>query len=373
MSIIRNATGKEIVDLVKKEPSVLFRGRIVDVYDSYKVYDTDDFITTKNGAVQLGWSNQYGLSIVVGFGTLGVINWPVQLTTPNEVEVGDGDGYALTLGQAMTYCIPTETLWPEWHAKCIEIITGKKDEDTRADTTEADQIRRAMEIFDAHQRHQYWSGWEQHPSNKRAISFTGRLYPVRHIMEMVNRTYELQNAAQLKGILQGYGFAVLPLSNQKRKLRQSSAVRSSDLPPRPVRFGLFAGEKEFCERFMLPLVEQMGYQYQSQYPCKFRTGRDTYSGRVDIMVLDQQVPITVIEAKQAIYGSHPTHDHIEQARSYAVNLGIDMFIIAAPEGLWVYHLRRIHETLLRVFRPSEKDSLAVELRQLIQKQRTPLT
>ena len=52
---------------------------------------------------------------------------------------------------------------------------------------------------------------------------------------------------------------------------------------------------------------------------------------------------------------------------------IDMFIIAAPEGLWVYHLRRIHETLLHVFRPSDKDSLAVELRQLIQKHRTPLT
>ena len=147
MGTITNATINEIEALVKEKPSVLFRGRIVDIHDAYKVYDTDDFIMVKGGAVQLGWSDQYGSSILVGFGTIGVVNWPVQLTTPNEVEVGDGNSVAPTLGQAMTYQIPTETLWPEWHAQSIKIITGKngKKDEKKADKADRSPLQKLLD------------------------------------------------------------------------------------------------------------------------------------------------------------------------------------------------------------------------------------
>ena len=233
MSMIRNATGKAILALIEQSPSVLYKGVIIDIYARNRIYKhMSEILGGTDVAVRISYDATSKHFLIPVWVKDGYVHWPVQVTTPNEVEVGDEAGYAPTLGQAMN----------------------------------------------------------------------------KHIMSN--------------------GFSVLSSSNQDSPLGQSLPLQTGAHPAQPLRFGTFVDEKEFCVTFLAPLVQQMGYQPQLEHACRFRTGRDTYHGKVDLMVLDQHVPITVIEAKHTIH-----------------------------------HLRRIHETLLHVYRPNEHPTLAEVQRQ----------
>lgn len=220
-----------------------------------------------------------------------------------------------------------------------------------------DRVREAMEQFDTHQRQRYWKGWEHGRTADWAIDCGGRRYPLRHIMFMVSRDYGLCPVGQLRELLQTSGFTVVALKGRQR------AAQAHKAPVK--RFGDFMSEQAFCQRFLVPLVEQMGYQPVLEYPCSFYTGRAIYHGRVDVMVCDGDQAIAVIEAKHTIRSAYPHDKDIAQARSYALNLGLHTFLIAAPERIWVYRLVGARETLLRVLTPDEQETLGVTLQQVM--------
>ena len=109
----------------------------------------------------------------------------------------------------------------------------------------------------------------------------------------------------------------------------------------------------------------MGYAPEKECKCTFYTGRKPYHGRIDLMVFDKDMLITAVETKKCILAATPPKDHIEQAKSYALHHGLGTFIVAAPEGIWLYKLNRNIEILLRQYKPSDITAIMTELPRLI--------
>jgi len=128
------------------------------------------------------------------------------------------------------------------------------------------------------------------------------------------------------------------------------AVRAQHrLEPEPLanvgRSGEFTSEAEFEEEVVAPLLERWGFKYQAQYPCHFRFGSQDHRGRVDFFVSDERGPLTLFEDKFRIHNEDHLQPAVAQAKSYAIMLGLPSFVVAAPEGLWLYSLHRNVEQL----------------------------
>jgi hypothetical protein len=135
------------------------------------------------------------------------------------------------------------------------------------------------------------------------------------------------------------------------------------LEPEPVanlgRSGEFTSEAKFEEKVIAPLLERWGFKYQTQYPCHFRFGSQDHHGRVDFFVSDERGPLTLFEDKLRIHNEDHLQPAIAQAKSYALMLGLPSFVVAAPEGLWLYSLRR-NLTQLELHVPGDELALHEE-------------
>ncbi|MDP9438863.1 MAG: hypothetical protein M3P49_08975, partial [Actinomycetota bacterium] len=107
----------------------------------------------------------------------------------------------------------------------------------------------------------------------------------------------------------------------------------------------FASEADFEDQVVEPLLKRWGLGYQRQYRCRFRMGSQDLFGLVDFFVADGRGPITLIESKIRILNERELKQAREQGKSYALMLGLPSFVVASPEGMWVYSLRRNAETL----------------------------
>jgi predicted RNA-binding protein with PUA-like domain len=104
--------------------------------------------------------------------------------------------------------------------------------------------------------------------------------------------------------------------------------------------GKYGTEAEFEDEVVKPLIRRWGLQFDYQYPCLFYVGSQATRGRVDCFVRDARGPITLFENKLRIANMAERESAVAQAKSYALMLGLPSFIVAAPEGLWVYSLTR---------------------------------
>jgi len=94
-------------------------------------------------------------------------------------------------------------------------------------------------------------------------------------------------------------------------------------------------------------MKQWGFEYRRQHPCHFRVGSQYTRGRVDFYVRDERGLLTLFENKLRILKDEELRPAVEQAKSYALLLGSPSFVVASPEGMWLYSLERNDEKLVK--------------------------
>ena len=106
--------------------------------------------------------------------------------------------------------------------------------------------------------------------------------------------------------------------------------------------GEFAKESDFEEQRIKPLLADMGFaESQDQYLVKLWTGSKMNPCRIDFLVRDERKRVvSLFEDKQTIKGYRHAEDAYNQARSYALQLRLRSFVVAAPEGVKFYGRHR---------------------------------
>ncbi len=131
----------------------------------------------------------------------------------------------------------------------------------------------------------------------------------------------------------------------------------------------FKDEKEFEDKIIDPLLKRWGFKHQRQYPCEFVIGSQRHTCQVDFLVRDSNNEnITIFEDKIRIANEKELNRAVSQAKSYALQLGIVSFIIASPEGFWVYKLERNNEIPITQITPDKIKEIE-EMKSLILKLR----
>ena len=113
------------------------------------------------------------------------------------------------------------------------------------------------------------------------------------------------------------------------------------------RSGQFTTEADFEEKVVEPLLKRWGFKYQRQYACHFRIGSQYHRGRVDFYVSDKGGALTLFENKFRIFSDDDLKSAVDQAKSYALLLGLPSFVVASPEGMWLYSLAGNEEILVQ--------------------------
>lgn len=116
--------------------------------------------------------------------------------------------------------------------------------------------------------------------------------------------------------------------------------------PTPELSGRFALEAEFEDKVIRPLLKGWGFKPEGQYTRPVWIGSQEHLLRVDFLVSDDQGPVTLFEDKLRIVSDEDLKPAVRQAKSYALLLGLPSFVVAAPEGLWLYALDGNQERLV---------------------------
>lgn len=111
--------------------------------------------------------------------------------------------------------------------------------------------------------------------------------------------------------------------------------------------GQFTSEAEFEEKVIGPLLRRRwGFKCETQYPRRFRVGSQNHHCLVDFYVSDEKGPLTLFEDKLRILNDKDLKPAVDQAKSYALLLGLPSFVVASPEGMWLYSLEKDKEKLV---------------------------
>ncbi len=129
----------------------------------------------------------------------------------------------------------------------------------------------------------------------------------------------------------------------------------------------FKDEKEFEDKVIDPLMKRWGFKHQRQYPCEFVIGSQHHTCQVDFLVKDSNNEnIILFEDKIRIANEKELNRAVSQAKSYALQLGMGGFVVAAPEGFWVYKLERNKEVPIAKISPNNIKEIE-EMKSLILK------
>ena len=106
--------------------------------------------------------------------------------------------------------------------------------------------------------------------------------------------------------------------------------------------GAFADEHEFEEHRIKPLLKKLGFgESLYQHRVDFCIGSTKRAYWVDFLVRDdKRREVSLFEDKKAIKGYGRGADAYNQARSYALQLGLRSFVVAAPDRLKFYGRER---------------------------------
>ena len=110
--------------------------------------------------------------------------------------------------------------------------------------------------------------------------------------------------------------------------------------------GQFTSEEEFEDAVVEPILKKWGLQYRRQSPCKCYFGTQRITGYVDFLVENQAGDLTLFEDKLKILSPEQLQAAVNQARSYALMLGLPSFVVASPEGMKLYSLEAGKEMLV---------------------------
>lgn len=97
-------------------------------------------------------------------------------------------------------------------------------------------------------------------------------------------------------------------------------------------------ERHFEDQIIVPLLTQWKLPYRRQVRCRLRSRTGMSIGRIDFLVHteDNAKLLTLIENKRGIRNGIERERAVAQANSYARARRMRTFVIAAPEGLWIY-------------------------------------
>jgi len=243
-----------------------------------------------------------------------------------------------------------------------------RDEQIKESEEERRQIVGAMVLFDSEQRERYWRDWEQRRTERYAIHQRGRLYPARHLLSMAVERLRYQGVEAGVAFLRSLGFEIVELaaepqhfisparpSNQfgsltlpkSRLTPQVRGKRLSDGRLQPFQLTLapahplvkhYRSEREFEQSVIAPLMNAWGCHFEPQVTRIVYRGEVKQFGRIDFVVRRYKNGslVTVIEAKRQIRSLAQLYHAAYQAESYARALRLAHFVIAAPEGCWIF-------------------------------------
>lgn len=136
----------------------------------------------------------------------------------------------------------------------------------------------------------------------------------------------------------------------------------------------FASEKEVEIRFVIPLLERLGYTEDDRadgHPVEQVVGVRKTRTEADFVLFDgrnrsKSSALMVVEAKAA---GKKLADHVHQARSYAMFLGTPYFMVTNADEIRVFLYRSPIESDVEVYRSNRVDlkSTFVELFNLVSK------
>lgn len=131
--------------------------------------------------------------------------------------------------------------------------------------------------------------------------------------------------------------------------------------------GSFTLERDFDEQVIRPLLKRWDFQFQMQRPCRFQFGTQLHLGYIDFYVEDERGPLTIFEDKLRIINENGRDLElaVAQAKSYSMVLGLSSFVVASPEGLWVYSLNGNRERFQRRFLVEGIETRDAEIRELL--------
>lgn len=157
--------------------------------------------------------------------------------------------------------------------------------------------------------------------------------------------------------------------NELLKKLPGDIKQKFNLKPEPVAkvgySGQFISEQEFEEEFVIPLLKRWGFQYHYQYPQIFHVGCQKLHCRVDFHIRDEKGHLTLFEDKLRIINDLDLKLAVGQAKSYALMLGLSSFVVASPEGIWIYKLNKNTEELVMNFNSNEIQNHDAEIRRLL--------
>jgi len=127
-----------------------------------------------------------------------------------------------------------------------------------------------------------------------------------------------------------------------RELLLQDGVDAAILPPVDPAISAAAGEFESEQDFEIkriqPLLKELGFaKSEYQADCSFHIGSGTSHCRIDFLVKDAKGnEISLFENKLTVSGPGRFQAAYQQAKSYALQLGLGSFVVGAPEGLSVF-------------------------------------
>lgn len=122
----------------------------------------------------------------------------------------------------------------------------------------------------------------------------------------------------------------------------------------------FASEKEVEIRFVIPLLERLGYTEDDRadgYPVEQVVGVRKARTEADFVLFDgrnrsKDSALLVVEAKNV---GKNLSDHIQQARSYAMFLGTPYYIVTNADEVRVFLYRSPIESDIELYKASRRD------------------
>jgi len=174
---------------------------------------------------------------------------------------------------------------------------------------------------------------------------------------------------------QGVIAASIPYSIYNRLLEKmgKDVYESLGLSPESIgqeeSSGTYSSEEEFEDKIIEPLLRHWGFKFKRQYACYFIIGSQYHTCYVDFIVQDEKGDLTLFEDKLEILNDSQLKKAILQAKSYSLLLGMKSFIVASPEGFWIYKIERNQEILLNNIKSSKLNECEESMRDLIIKTR----
>ena len=193
--------------------------------------------------------------------------------------------------------------------------------------------------------------------------WTGFWVPLKKIasikdITMVEMKHDevLKHWSFVKTSSQGVSTAPIPYFayNRLLELIDSDIRKKFDLEPEetgPINdsgeYPSYSTEEEFEDRVIVPLIKRWGFKHQRQYPCGFVIGSQHHTCQIDCLVRDSSNDdFTLFENKIRIVNKKELDRAVLQAKSYALQIGLGNFIVASPEGYWIYQLDKNREALV---------------------------